>query len=58
MGLLKWLQGKKTYIIAITVGVLAALTNLGIVIPDFVYVILAALGLTTVSAAIKKSEPK
>jgi len=41
----KFLQGKKTYIVAILIGVFAALESMGVVIPEYVYTILAALGL-------------
>ena len=51
--LIEWLKGKKTYIVAIVVGILAALSSLGIVVPEWVYVLLAALGLGAVRAAIK-----
>jgi len=58
MALLKWLQGKKTYIIAIIVGILAALNQLGIQVPSWVMPLLGALGLATLRAAITKTEPK
>ena len=48
------LSGKKTYIIAILIGVAAALQSLGYVIPEIVYVILGALGLGAVRSAIEK----
>ena len=51
----QWLQGKKTYIVAIIVGILAALQALGYVIPEYVYAILAALGLGAVRSGIDKS---
>ena len=50
--LLAWLKGKKTYIIAIVTGVLACLNALGIVVPAWVYTLLAALGLGAIRAAL------
>ena len=54
----KLLQGKKTYIIAIIVGILAALNYMGIVVPEYVYLILSALGLGAVRSGIEKSGTK
>lgn len=54
----KWLQGKKTYIIALVIGVLAALQYLGIVVPEWIYAILAALGLGAIRSAITKTDTK
>jgi len=56
MGLLqkieKLLKGKKTFIVAILVGIAAALEIYGIKIPEFVWPILGALGLGAVRSAI------
>ncbi len=52
--LIEWLKGKKTYIIAIIGAIAGVLQAFGIVIPEFVYAILAALGIATVRAAITK----
>lgn len=49
-----WLQGKKTYIVALLVGVAAVLNYLGIAIPEWVFVLLGALGLGAVRSAITK----
>jgi hypothetical protein len=49
-----WINGKRTYIIAILTGVFGVLQAFGIVVPEFVYIILAAFGLTFVRSAIKK----
>lgn len=49
-----FLDGKKTYIVAIIGGILGILTACGIVIPEYVYVILGALGLGSVRSAIGK----
>lgn len=51
--LLGFLNGKKTYLVAITAAVLAFCNSMGIVIPDFVMQILVALGLATLRAAVK-----
>jgi hypothetical protein len=51
--LIKWLNGKKTYLIAIVAAGMAFCASMGIVIPEWVMQLLAALGLATVRAAIK-----
>ena len=51
---LDWLNGKKTYITAALIGVCAALQAYGIVIPEYVFVLLGAMGLGAVRAGIKK----
>lgn len=53
-----FLQGKKTYLIAAIVAIMAGLSYLGIEIPTWIPPLLAALGLTAVKSAIKKVEPK
>lgn len=50
----QYLKGKKTYIIALLIGVGAAAQSLGVVVPDYVYAILAALGLGAVRSGIAK----
>lgn len=55
---LTWLQGKKTYITAIVVAVLAGLQAAGIEIPSWVDTLTAALGLGTLRAAVGKIELK
>lgn len=50
----QFLQGKKTYIVAALIGIAAAATQLGYVIPDIVWPILGALGLGAVRSAIDK----
>lgn len=49
-----WLVGKRTYIVAIIGAILGLLTAFGVVIPEWVYAILAAIGLGSLRAAIKK----
>lgn len=50
-----WLDGRKTYIIAILTGIGGVLLAFHVVIPDYVWVVLSALGLGAVRSAI---EPK
>ena len=52
--ILEFLNGKKTYIIAICVGIVAMLKELGIEIPVWVIPILGALGLGAIRDAINK----
>jgi len=52
--LIEWLKGKKTYIIAIIGGIVGILQACGVIIPEYVYAILAALGIGAVRAAINK----
>jgi len=51
---LEFLDGYKSFIVAVTVGILAGLQSYGIVIPEYVYAILGALGLGTIRHAISK----
>jgi len=53
----EYLSGKKTYIIALLVGVGAVLVQLGIVIPEWAWGILGAAGLASVRDAISKLKP-
>ena len=50
----EFLKGKKTYIVAFMVAVVIFLHMIGIQIPDEVYVILGALGVSGLRAAISK----
>lgn len=50
----EFLDGKKTYLVAIATGILGILTASGIVIPEYVWAILAALGFGAVRSAIGK----
>ena len=47
-----FLDGKKTYIVAITGGVLGILESMGIHVPAWVYTVLASLGLAAARSAI------
>ena len=53
----EFLDGKKTYIIAILIGLGSAATALGYVIPEWVWAALGALGLGAVRSSIG-STPK
>ena len=48
-----WLVGRKTYIVAIIGAIFGVLAAFGIVVPEWVYAILAAIGLGTLRASIK-----
>ncbi len=52
----KFINGYKTQIVAILVGIGGALAYAGIAIPGFVWPLLAALGLAAVRDAVKKIE--
>ena len=47
-----WLQGRKTYITAVFIGVGAALEYLGIGVPQWVILLLASCGFAAVRSAI------
>lgn len=50
--MLSFLKGKRTYLIALVAAALAAANSLGYVVPEWVFIMLASLGLTTTRAAI------
>ena len=52
---LEFLNGKKTYIVAIVAAATAAAQALGYTIPDWVYAMEAALGIGALRIAIAKS---
>lgn len=54
----EFLDGKKTYIIAILTGIGGVLIAFHIAIPDYVWTVLAALGLGAVRSAIDNQSPK
>lgn len=54
--LLEFLTGKKTYIIAVGIAVATLLPAFGVIVPEYVWGILAALGLGAIRAGIKKAE--
>lgn len=53
--IVEWLKGKKTYFIAATIGIVAALQYLGVEIPEWVYALLAALGLGSLRAGVNNT---
>ena len=50
------LQGKKTYIVMVLTFIAGGLQASGIVIPDFVWIALGALGLGAVRSAVAKTK--
>lgn len=50
-----FLDGKKTYITAAVAGAFAVAQALGYPIPEFVYVLLGAAGITTLRVAVDKA---
>jgi hypothetical protein len=55
--ILTFLDGKKTYVIAIVAAMTAAAQALGYTVPDYVYAIEAALGLGALRVAVTKTNP-
>lgn len=53
-----FLEGKRTYATAITIGIVAALEALGYHIPEWVWIALSAAGLGFLRAGISKAIPK
>jgi hypothetical protein len=53
--ILTFLDGKKTYLVAILAAATAAAEALGYTVPDFVYAIEAALGLGALRVAVTKA---
>ena len=53
--LLEWLDGKKTYAIVFAVATIAVLNWYGVEIPEYVWAVLAALGLGFLRAGVKKT---
>ena len=51
----EFLKGKRTYLVAFIAGALAVAQSLGYPVPDYVYAVLASLGLATARAAIGKN---
>ena len=51
-GILNWLKGKRTYVVALAVAALAGLTAYGIETPEWVWLLLNALGLGTLRVGI------
>jgi hypothetical protein len=55
--IIKYLEGKKTYIVAAIVFVLGGLQAIGYPVPEYVYPLLGALGLGTLRAGVSKTTP-
>ena len=55
MKVIDWLKGKKTYIIAGAVIVVAILGEFDIVVPEYVWGVLGALGLGFLRAGVQKA---
>lgn len=55
---LDFLNGKKTYIVAIAIGVLTTVQTLGYAIPEWVWGVLAAAGLAAVRLGIANGRGK
>ena len=53
--LVNWLKGKKTYLVAAVVGLIAAAQYLGYEVPPWVFALLGALGLGTLRAGVGKA---
>lgn len=53
--ILTFLDGKKTYVIAIIAAATAAAQALGYTVPDYIYAIEAALGLGALRVAVTKT---
>lgn len=53
---LTFLDGKKTYITAAVTAVIAFIQAMGYPVPEYVYALLAAFGITTLRAAVAKTE--
>jgi hypothetical protein len=53
---LAFLNGKKTYLVALIAAITAAVQALGYTVPDFVYALEAALGLGALRVAVTKGE--
>lgn len=50
-----FLQGKKTYLIVAITFILGGLNAVGVVVPEWVYIALSALGLGALRAGVSKS---
>lgn len=52
----KWVAGRKTYAVALAVLTCGVLRHYGVVVPEFVWVALAAFGLAFLRAGVQKGE--
>ena len=53
--MLKWLEGKKTYLVAVATFILGGVHACGVVIPAWLYTMLAATGLGALRTGVKKT---
>ena len=54
--ILKWLDGKRTYVVAAAILGCGVAAGFGVHIPEYVWAALAALGLGWLRAGVKKAE--
>lgn len=54
---LDFLNGKKTYIVAVVIAVTAGVQALGYTVPEWVYALETALGLGAIRVGVTKSGP-
>ena len=54
----QWLEGKKTYAVAITILICGLLNWRGVQIPEFIWAALAAFGLGFLRAGVQKARPE
>lgn len=54
--MIQWLEGKKTYAVALSILLCGVLNWQGIQVPEFVWAALAALGLGFLRVGVKKGE--
>ena len=55
--IIEFLSGKKTFLVALGIAVVAGCKAFGVEIPVWIWPLLAAIGLGAVRAGIKKTEP-
>lgn len=53
--MLKWLEGKKTYIVAAATFILGGLQTCGVVIPPWIFPMLAAAGIGALRSGVRKA---
>lgn len=56
--IVRWLEGRKSYAIALTILICGVLNWQGVAIPEFLWAALAALGLGFLRAGVEKSKPE
>lgn len=58
IGLFKWLQGKKTYLVVAVTFVVGGLLACGVRIPEWVWALLGAAGLGSLRAGVEKGRAR